>query len=136
MLLNVSQRDLDTILAALRNWQNTLGTVGNPAELGYLFNIANDTEYPLDAPGIDQLCERINVITPQVYLIQHKFTPDLWWNNETGWGSCAGADLFDGDERREFQAPVEGVWMPLEDLPIEVDRKEREVQLWMSDEMR
>lgn len=129
MIINVSDREFHTILAALRHWESE---IDGDIEYKGLLDIASnggDVE-ALEIEEIDDLCERINDSGPQVFLIQNKFTPDLWWSNETGWGSCAGADLFDGTEQVTLNTPVDGVWVPLEDLPIEVDRKEREIQLW------
>jgi len=132
MIINVSDREFHTILAALRWWQSGEGERIDHSEFWVYDELAtNDGEVKeLTLAEIDDLCERINDPRPQVYLIQNKFTPELWWSNETGWGSCAGADLFNGTEQLSLNLPVDGIWVPLEDLPIEVDRKEREIRLW------
>lgn len=132
MLLNVSDREFHHILAALEWWYASRED-RNLFENAGFDDIATNggSVKALEGDELGALCYRINVTSPQIYLIQNKFSPQLWWNNETGWGSCAGADLFDNEERQELQAPVEGIWVPLQDLPIEVDRKEREIQLWM-----
>ena len=124
MIINVSTREFHTILAALRYYQADIWAGEHDQDQN---EIATDGEQEtaLDAPGIDTLCERINTCGPQVFFIRNKFDHELWWSNETGWGSCAGADAFDNQERLELNAPIDGIWCPLEDLPIEVDRLNR-----------
>lgn len=132
MIINVDEQGINTILAALRFYQaNDQGNPNSRSDDIHCIATNGESNTSLDAPGIDHLCDSINTTAPQAYLIQNKFYPELWWSNDSGWGSCAGADLFDGNERRTLNAPVEGIWVPLEDLPIEVDRKEREIQLWV-----
>lgn len=128
MIINVDKQGLNTILAALRFYQ--ANDQGNPnSRSDDIHDIATNGEQDtsLDASGIDILAYMINTTSPQVYVIRNKFNHEDWWNNETGWGSCAGADLFDGTERLTLDAPVDGIWCALEDLGIEVDRLNREV---------
>ena len=133
MIINVSDREFHTILDALRLWQHKEDDrLDNSGDWTFDNLATNDGEVvQLDVEEVGDLCRRINDSGPQVYLIQNKFSPELWWSNETGWGSCAGADLFDGTEQVTLNTPVDGVWVSLEDLPIEVDRKEDEIRLWM-----
>lgn len=60
MLLNVTDRELSTMLAALRLWQLPLGTVAGPNhELMGIATSGGEVE-SLDAPEVDELCERLN----------------------------------------------------------------------------
>lgn len=57
----LSPRERDTVLAALRCWQDVF-TYGAPRDLEGLKDIASNNEQhaPLDLDEIDALCERIN----------------------------------------------------------------------------
>lgn len=60
MHLRLSNRELHTILAALRYYQVQCDTDDLPARMADL--ASNDGEVqPLDATEIDHLCERINI---------------------------------------------------------------------------
>ncbi len=61
--LSISRRERDTIQAALRLWQRLNGPNGCDFESGTTepeFNIANDTDKPLNDREIDELIERID----------------------------------------------------------------------------
>ena len=53
--MNLSDREMATVLAALRYWQDEMGCHGRAAYPEHF----EETE-PLTAPEIDALCERLN----------------------------------------------------------------------------
>lgn len=54
MRVNLSKRDLATVLAALRSWQRMTEKEGVPASEHF------DDETSLNSGEIDNLCERLN----------------------------------------------------------------------------
>ena len=91
-----NERELATILAALRMWQGHLtNTLGLPAAL---VDIAQDAGPMLCADEIDELCERINCEpepTPRRYIAVKLCAPnDTSGNPRRGW-------LVYGDEAQE-----------------------------------
>lgn len=61
MYLSISDREIATVLAALRHWQRTVidPKFTEMPEYGYFYQ-----EPPLDADQIDELCERLNTKGP------------------------------------------------------------------------
>jgi hypothetical protein len=58
MLMRVTDRDLVTILAALRYWQHALGRNDNrPPQADHFDDIVT----PLTVDEIDELCEKLNL---------------------------------------------------------------------------
>lgn len=58
--------------------------------------------------GCDVICA-LDDDDPQ-YIIVNQNEPDLYWNNDIGWGSRDTVDVFDHEERMEFDLPIEGEW--------------------------
>ena len=127
MIINVSDREFHTILASLQHYQETVVDRYHPNEDDIATN-GNRVE-ALDVDEIDTLCERINTGAPQVFFIRNKFNHNQWWNNETGWGSCEGADIFDNGEHLNLNLPVDGSWCPAEGVQLEVDRLNQVIEM-------
>ncbi len=65
LTISVESADLATILAALRYYQQEgQGEPSNRSDEIHVIATDGDTHVPLDAAGIDALCERINQDTP------------------------------------------------------------------------
>jgi len=81
---NLSDCELSTVLAALREWQRKLGPDNLPAQANAhadfadFFNGWDGTVTPLSKEEIDLLCERLN------FLESDDYTPTNYFNSKTG----------------------------------------------------
>lgn len=82
--MRVNDRELATILAALRLWQGHLtNTLGLPAAL---IDIAQDAGPMLEVGEIDELCERVNYEPERRYIaVRLDAGHDANGNNRRGW---------------------------------------------------
>jgi hypothetical protein len=116
MILNVSDREFHTILAALRHYQEDVVDRYHPNEDEIATN--GGKIEPLNVVDIDQLCERINFPAPEPHyiIIATVEGPTEYWNNEEGW--CEFRDsstVFTLEERNDANLPIGGAWVQLLD---------------------
>ncbi len=104
------------------------------------FGIYNPNILPKLQAGLDALVQDdrtfIGGQQDHFFIIVNKFDSSLWWNNESGWGACSTADVFNLGERTRLQVPVDGVWFLVSSLANEVDRLNGDLKVWQSEEMR
>lgn len=135
MITNKSWKALQGLLVYLMGQDAYNDAIDNNYTITDEEKLYNENFTPFAQAGINALVQDERERGP-FYLLQNKFHPELWWNNDSGWGSCKTADVFNHQEKSGLDAPIDGIWVIEKDLRKEIDRLHGEVELWMSEEMR
>ena len=109
----LSNEELNTVLAALRAYQNAgYGDPNNRPDSIQFIACPTIDDTSLDDAAIDELCERLNCEYQGVgYVIAGEFDSDdqqqLYWSNSDGWVTLESATVFTEKERNGKS------WLPL-----------------------
>jgi hypothetical protein len=85
----MTSKELATVLAALRYWQQELQEIAEqPDEDNWIAESLHFQEHePLTVEEIDDLCERLNLNAP-LELLTLKHTPTPWEIGDSRWPNC------------------------------------------------